>query len=151
MHVCLPFCGHNCMRYYPGERDFSSRRGRGNKAYHHHSGEGRTDPIVKGPPPRDGGHVVSRRSTRASLDRGWSSTSPGWSSLAGERTKYRLLMPNYRGAASLYVPPSQPSRNAYHRKLKSTSLGRLARFYMDVHGCIIKKKNGCTGKMWTFS
>lgn len=21
MHVCLLFCGHNCMRYYPGERD----------------------------------------------------------------------------------------------------------------------------------
>lgn len=21
MHVCLLVCGHNCMRYYPGERD----------------------------------------------------------------------------------------------------------------------------------
>lgn len=47
-------------------------------------------------------------------------------------------MPNYRGAASLYVPPSQPSPDAYYRKLKSTSLERPARFHTDVYGCIIK-------------
>lgn len=48
MHTCLPFCGHNCMRYYPGERD-SLLGGRGNKAYHHHSG-GWNRPYRKMPP-----------------------------------------------------------------------------------------------------
>lgn len=66
MHVCLPFCGHNCMRYYPGERD-SLLDGRGNKAYHHHSEGGRgmgwIYPIVKSHPSR---HVATwyRRNPR---------------------------------------------------------------------------------------
>lgn len=149
MHTCLPFCGHNCMRYYPGERD-SPLGGRGNKAYHHHS-VGWNRPYRKMPPlTRPRGTRRYRESALGSRSCLLSSStivrSPAYtreiSPFDAQLQRRRFFI------RSFFTAVPSPGLDSYDRKLKSTSLGRPARFYPEMLEIVFgeRKKGLCWKK-----